>query len=402
MKAARIPNNEEERLKVLKKYSILDSLPEEEYDAITKIASSICDTPIALVSIIDEKRQWFKSNHGMETKETHRDLAFCAHSILNPNEIFEVEDATKDERFFDNPLTTDAPNVIFYAGAPLNTSEGYPLGTLCVIDNKPKKLNDTQKEALNLLANQVVRLFELRKGNAKLKSANKDIVKLNDRLNNFAFRLTHDLKSPINNINFLIDVLKEDHFELFKETQAENYFNLIADRISYMDNLINDILAYSKVTNKNIVFNAFNIKGLIEGIIKNIDIENKIDFIAENLDTDIFSSKIGLLQVFQNLISNSKKFTDEEKVIIKISFSEDTENYNFVYEDNGPGIPKKYWKKVFEMFETLHKNSNNNTGVGLSTVKSNIERLGGSIALSNKIDNKKGVCFKFNIQKKNI
>ena len=402
MKAARIPNNEEERLKVLKKYSILDSLPEEEYDAITKIASSICDTPIALVSIIDEKRQWFKSNHGMETKETHRDLAFCAHSILNPNEIFEVEDATKDERFFDNPLTIGAPNVIFYAGAPLNTSEGYPLGTLCVIDNKPKKLNDTQKEALNLLANQVVRLFELRKSNAKLKSANKDIVKLNDRLNNFAFRLTHDLKSPINNINFLIDVLKEDHFELFKETQAENYFNLIADRISYMDNLINDILAYSKVTSKNIVFNAFNIKNLIEGIIKNIDIENKTDFIPENLDTDIFSSKIGLLQVFQNLISNSKKFTDEEKVIIKIAFSEDTENYNFVYEDNGPGIPKKYWKKVFEMFETLHKNSNNNTGVGLSTVKSNIERLGGSIALSNKIDNKKGVCFKFNIQKKDI
>ena len=387
---------------MLKKYSILNSLAEEEYDAITKIASSICDTPIALVFIIDEKRQWFKSNHGMETKETHRDLAFCAHSILNPNEIFEVEDATKDERFFDNPLTTDAPNVIFYAGAPLNTSEGYPLGTLCVIDNKPKKLNDTQKEALNLLANQVVRLFELRKSNAKLKSANKDIVKLNDRLNNFAFRLTHDLKSPINNINFLIDVLKEDHFELFKETQAENYFNLIADRISYMDNLINDILAYSKVTSKNIVFNAFNIKNLIKGIIRNIDIENKIDFIPENLDTDIFSSKIGLLQVFQNLISNSKKFTDEEKVIIKISFSEDTENYNFVYEDNGPGIPKKYWKKVFEMFETLHKNSNNNTGVGLSTVKSNIERLGGSITLSNRIDNKKGVCFKFNIQKKNI
>lgn len=402
MKVARIPKNEDERLKVLKKYSILDSLPEEEYDAITKIASSICDTPIALVFIIDEKRQWFKSNHGMETKETHRDLAFCAHSILNPNEIFEVEDATKDERFFDNPLTTDAPNVIFYAGAPLNTSEGYPLGTLCVIDNKPKKLNDTQKEALNLLANQVVRLFELRKSNAKLKSANKDIVKLNDRLNNFAFRLTHDLKSPINNINFLIDVLKEDHFELFKETQAENYFNLIADRISYMDNLINDIIAYSKVTNKNIVFNAFNIENLIKGIIKNIDIENKIDFIPENLDTDIFSSKIGLLQVFQNLISNSKKFTDEEKVIIKISFSEDTQNYNFVYEDNGPGIPKKYWKKVFEMFETLHKNSNNNTGVGLSTVKSNIERLGGSITLSNRIDNKKGVCFKFNIQKKNI
>ncbi|MDD7913930.1 GAF domain-containing protein [Polaribacter ponticola] len=163
MISAKHPNNEEERLKILNSYNILDTLPEDEYDAITKIAAGICNTPIALVSIVDEKRQWFKSTYGLNAKETPRDVAFCAHSILQPKELFIINDANLDERFHDNPLTTQEPNVVFYAGAPLNSSEGQPLGTLCVIDNKPKELNESQKESLLLLAEQVVRLLELRK-----------------------------------------------------------------------------------------------------------------------------------------------------------------------------------------------------------------------------------------------
>ena len=163
MKPAQIPLNEAKRLKNLETYSILDTLPDADCDAITKIAAGICNTPISLVSIIDKNRQWFKSNHGLKAKETPRDFSFCAHSILNPNKLFIINDATKDKRFFDNPLTIDDPNVIFYAGAPLNSSEGFPLGTLCVIDNKPNVLSKNQKESLKLLAKQVVNLFELRK-----------------------------------------------------------------------------------------------------------------------------------------------------------------------------------------------------------------------------------------------
>jgi len=398
---ANIPSNEAERLENLNSYNILDTLPEKEFDAITKIASGICNTPIALVSIIDEDRQWFKSNHGLNSKQTSRDVSFCAHGILKPDELFIVNDASKDERFSNNPLTTDIPNISFYAGAPLNSSEGYPLGTLCVIDTEPKKLNENQKESLKLLAKQVVTLLELRKKNKELAESNKENLKLNEQLNDFAYRLTHDLKSPINGVNFLLDVLKEDHLKIYQDTKVEDYVNLISNRIIYMDNLVNEILNYTKVTSENIIYKNFNLKNLLESIIANNDFENKISLNSENLNLEISSSKIGILQVFQNLISNSRKFCDEKKVVIYLLFKEEEEEYHFTYMDNGPGIEKEYRDKVFQMFETLDSTDNNNTGIGLTTVKSIINRLGGKIHLDKREDNKKGVCFYFYISKRN-
>lgn len=402
MKSAFIPQNEEERLRVLNSYKILDTLPEEDYDAIAKIASSICNSPIALISLVDKDRQWFKSNHGIEAKQTPRELAFCAHSILNPDDLFIVNDATKDERFFDNPLTTESPNVIFYAGAPLNTSEGHAIGTLCVIDNKPNELNETQKDALKLLAKQVVGLLELRKNNNELKKANRKVTKLNEQLNNFAYRLTHDLKSPISGVNFLLDVLKEDHIDLYKNTEAEGYVNLISNRMVYMGTLIDEILEYTKVNTENIVYQDFSLKAILDSIIGNIDFENKINLNSNNLDINIKSSKIGFVQIFQNLISNSRKFSDENSVDIEVDFKKDKHFYYFTYKDNGPGIEEQYWEKVFNMFETLENANNENTGIGLATVKSIIKRLGGKIYIQKREDGKKGVCFHFKISKREI
>lgn len=395
MKSAKIPKNEEERLKVLDKYKILDTLPEEDYDAIAKIASGICDSPIALISLIDKDRQWFKSNYGLETRETPRELAFCSHSILNPDDLFIINDARKDDRFFDNPLTTEDPNVIFYAGAPLNTSEGFPLGTLCVIDNKPKILTQSQKDSLKLLAKQVVSLLDLRKKNEELKEVNKKVTSLNEQLNNFAYRLTHDLKSPINGVNFLIDVLKEDHIDLYKGTEAEGYVNLIGSRMVYMSTLIDEILEYTKVNTENIVYENFNFKTILDSIVGNIDFQNKIALDTNSLNIDIKSSKIGFVQIFQNLISNSRKFSDEEKVIIEVEYKKDKKFNHIIYKDNGPGIEEQYWDKVFNMFETLDNSNNENTGIGLATVKSIIKRLGGKIYIENRNDGKKGVCFHF-------
>lgn len=169
MKSAPLHEKEAMRLAALARLEILDTLPEKDFNDITLIASQICDTPISLVSLVDERRQWFKSSHGLGASETPREFAFCAHAILQ-NDLFIIPDSRIDPRFTDNPLVNGAPNVIFYAGAPLMSPDGYPIGTLCVIDTKPKTMAENQKSALKALSSQLSRLLELRLQIAEQKS----------------------------------------------------------------------------------------------------------------------------------------------------------------------------------------------------------------------------------------
>jgi hypothetical protein len=148
MVAAPPPANEAERLRALQSYDILDSAPEAIFDAMTELAANMCDVPIALVTLVDEKRQWFKSNCGLSgAHETQRSVSFCAHAILG-NEIFEVPDAAADPRFADNPLVTGEPHIRFYAGAPIRDEQGLALGTLCVVDRRPRLLTHAQRMTL--------------------------------------------------------------------------------------------------------------------------------------------------------------------------------------------------------------------------------------------------------------
>lgn len=167
MKSAALPSNEEARLQALANYKLLDTSAEDIYDDVTRMASEICRAPISLISLVDADRQWFKSKHGLKADETPREQSFCAHAILDPNEIFVVPDARLDDRFADNPLTTGAPNVVFYAGVPLTDAEGHSLGSLCVIDNRPRTLTDNQLLSLKSLARLVNTHFELRKVRAE-------------------------------------------------------------------------------------------------------------------------------------------------------------------------------------------------------------------------------------------
>lgn len=164
MKPAPSARNEADRLAVLERYGILDTPPDAVLDGIAQAAADLCDTPIALISLIDPTRQWFKTCIGMPVRETSRDLAFCTHAILEPTELMVVEDARQDERFRDNPLVTGEPRIRFYAGKPLVTSDHYPLGTLCVIDEKPRQLSTAQCDGLKHLAQVVMDLLEERQG----------------------------------------------------------------------------------------------------------------------------------------------------------------------------------------------------------------------------------------------
>lgn len=156
MQSPAIPNNERQRLATLRSMGVLDTAPEERFDRVTRLAQRMFDVPIALVSLIDENRQWFKSHAGLDVRETSREISFCGHSILG-EEVFVVPNASDDERFADNPLVTGDPNIRFYAGAPLQAADGHKLGTLCLIDKEPRELTDEQRSMLSDLAEVVER-----------------------------------------------------------------------------------------------------------------------------------------------------------------------------------------------------------------------------------------------------
>ncbi len=159
-----IPPDEPQRMETLREYHILDTAPEAVYDDIAHVAAGVCDTPIALIALIDGTRNWFKARVGVddELTESPRDLSFCGHAILR-SDIFEVTDAAVDERFADNPLVASQPRIRFYAGAPLITPDGYKLGTICAIDVRPRRLTPEQRETLTALSRLVMRQLDRRR-----------------------------------------------------------------------------------------------------------------------------------------------------------------------------------------------------------------------------------------------
>jgi len=167
---APIPDNEVQRLAALREYHILDTAAEQAYDDLTALAAYLCHAPIAMISLVDGSRQWFKSKLGLNEQETPRDVAFCAHAILQTEPLI-VRDALKDLRFSDSALVTREPHIRFYAGFPLSSREGFALGTLCAIDRRPRQLSDRQKTAMQALSRQVMALLELRRVSARMAEA---------------------------------------------------------------------------------------------------------------------------------------------------------------------------------------------------------------------------------------
>lgn len=391
---------EEERLKALKFLDILDSQAEKEYDDLTELAAYICDAPIALISLIDKDRQWFKSKIGLDTCETDREISFCTHAINQPNEIYEIQDTTSHKLFKDNPFVTEQ-GVQFYAGAPLIHRNGFALGTICVLDYKPKSLSDKQKVALKNLANQVVKLFELHYKNENLREVQHNLREKNTQLKNFAGVVSHDMKMPLANIIVTIDILKNKYKKVLDESGFD-YLNNLKQSAFKMSDYISNILTHyesddiTKKQNKDDI----DVHELLEDIIELLDVNDNCDINLPEENLLLKCNKTAIEQILLNLIGNSLKYNDKEKIIVDIDVSEDESHYHFSVKDNGIGIPKEKQKEIFKLFSTVaekDRRGQKGNGIGLSTVRKLINNLGGSID----VESKEGVYTKisFSIEK---
>jgi len=400
MIAPELPINEDFRIEALKSLGILDTEDEKEYDDITALAAYLCDTEIALISLVDSNRQWFKSKHGLSIRETPREHSFCAHAILEPEKPLIVKDARLDERFSKNPLTKEEKTVIFYAGIPLIDKNGFALGTLCVIDSQPKELSDKQLEALKSLAHQVVILFELNKKNNDLKKVEDKLRKRNESLKEFARVISHDLKMPLANVITTSDLLKlKLANDLDKETSK--YFEYIKQSSFSMSDYINDVLDHyesdSLVKNKP---ESFKLNDLLREITELLSIKPDCTINFPESDPTLECNKSALKQIFFNLIGNSIKYNDKKHIIIDINLTEDNIFYYFKIADNGMGIPDDQIDSIFELFTTANgtdRSGNKGNGIGLSTVKKLVETLGGCIKVKSRLGLQ--TTFDFSIKK---
>ncbi|QNJ98636.1 sensor histidine kinase [Constantimarinum furrinae] len=393
-----LPHNEVRRLAEVKKYKLLDTPPEEDYDNITTLLATICDTPIALITLLDKDRNYLKSRYGVTISESPRELSFCGHAIYEDTDLFIVEDARKDIRFKDNPLIKEH-GTVFYAGAPLINSNGYALGSLCIYDVKPRVLSTIQKNALLLLSKQVIKLFELHRTNDSLHEMQEQMAMRNRNLNSFANVVSHDLKSPLANITMLSRLIRDENKENLNQEALSN-FDLIEESSETLKNYINGILKFYKseelLEEQNEDVSIYEICSEVKEML----ILNDKEFSFPKYGMLLNVNKPAVTQIILNLVDNAFKYNDIEKLHVDVSFSEDEDFYTISIEDNGIGIEKSVQEEIFDMFKTTgikDKDGNFGTGIGLATVQQLVKKLGGRIRVNSDLG--KGSCFTFSIKK---
>lgn len=398
-----IPDNEAERLNAVASYHLMGTLPEKDFDDIARIASEICNVPLSLVTLMGEDRQWFKGHFGTTLDQNLRDIAFCSYTIMEPDEPLIVTDLRLDERFQENPLVTGPEQVVFYAGVPLVNPEGYAVGTLCVIDQKPNKLNKNQLASLLALANTVAQLFELRRKVKRLEAATKKLENLNQEVSELSYVLSHDLKSPLNSIVSLLEVFKEENTSQLNKSGQE-LLEMLYESTVNLSNVTKSTIKYFKTTRSfSETEDQVNFHELMVQLLSILRPPNWVSIsYPPNLPT-ISTSKVALQHILLNLLDNAIKYSDKELCKIEIRGSENDLAYLFEVIDNGPGIEAPHQAKVFQLFQTLGRTDRNGakgTGIGLAIVKRMIEKLGGEINII--LPPEGGTCFSFSILKNQV
>lgn len=393
---------EAKRLDTLREYDILDTLPEQNYDDLTELASLICGTEIALVSLVDDSRQWFKSRHGLDAEETERDVAFCAHAI-HQDAVFEVPDTHKDDRFRDNPLVTEGPKIRFYAGAPIYGHNGMPLGTLCVIDSEPNKLTSAERSALRALSRQVMSQLELRRNVKQLATAQKTLEEKNKTLeelakyrSDFINHVSHEIRTPLNAILGFSRVLSNQEADARRhELSDSKMLEILKVSAENLSDIVNHVLDISRLEagKMNLQEHDIVLKEFIDDLVlvnaeraksKSITLSCEV---SESLPKIIRIDKAKLLQILMNLLGNAYKFTPEGKsVLLSIEREEDT--VLFSIKDEGVGISKDDLEKIFVPFEQIKNRQGEmhvGSGLGLTICKQLTEFLGGDISVESKL-----------------
>jgi signal transduction histidine kinase len=352
---------EDRRVAALHAYGILDTPREDEFDAIVKVVSTICDTPISIINLIDRERQWFKAEIGLGVRETPLPASICAHAILQPG-LFIVPDTRKDGRFADNPLVTGDPHLRFYAGALLETPDGLPLGTICVLDYKPRELDDSQKALLRLMAQQIMKLIELRRINASERRARKraevraettstqlvDAAREASLREQFIAVLGHDLRNPLASIKAGAELLRRGKGDM-NET-----LRLMQGSVARMSALIDDIMDFARGRlGGGIEIGRSDV--LLEPVLRQVigelrGIEAGRDIVADiAIGASIHCDGARIGQLLSNLLANALTHGSSDTPI-RVAAQVADGWFELSVSNFGPPIPAAALEKLFQPF----------------------------------------------------
>lgn len=378
------------RLEALREYDILDSLPEKEFDALTKLAAEICGTPVSMINLIDEHRQWSKSIVGMDenAREVPRSSSVCQYAVLD-HEQLEIPDMSKDDRFSQAPYVVDDPKLRYYLGSPLITPDGYATGSLCVIDYKKRDLTAKQKSQLKIIADEVMARLELRKQNNQLKSLNEYKTKLMKML-------SHDMRSPLNGIMGMASLMKEMAGD--EATEESEMLDIIEQSSFQLNQMIDEIMSYTLIESDGFSINLsdVNLSRIAEGLkklylpaakTKQID----LDFYTENITDEVQIDGDKFEQIFGNLLSNAIKFTKTGGKVTAVLKKVENSSKNYIelsVRDNGIGMSDEQVNSLFISKSNSHKKGTDgekSTGLGLSIIKYFVELHEGTIHVESEV-----------------
>lgn len=373
-------------LEVLEDYCLFDSDAEIEYDNITFLASKICNTPISTITLLDDKRQWFKSKVGFEHSESPLNMSFCALSLSKCKKVIVVPNLMEDTEFSAigklNGLEKDG----FYAAVTLFNEDEVALGTLCVIDYESKFLDEDQVKALEILGKQVEELFRIRYKNIQL---NKNYESLKDKyteLKQFSNTISHDIQTPINNIISLISLLNDDKGN---QSATSEYLEMLVSSSYQLKNYVNNLLTYYQSEALVVSKNEFSFQEAVNEIEQIITSDKQVKFVNDFDETvKLRTDKMAISQILLNLISNGIKYNMTVNPIITISYELLDDKSIIKINDNGIGIEKKYFETIFENNITLARKDrygNYGTGLGLSIVSNLAKKINYNISIDSEI-----------------